>query len=69
MARLRQSQTINGHVHHVVFLKRIEQPVQNTRICPTVQPDVNGVPFAESLGQSPSFSTVLDNEEDRTCHG
>lgn len=63
------AQTINGHVDHVVLLKRINQPVQNARVRPTAHPDVNRMPFAEPRRQGPPFAASLGDKEDGVDHG
>mgnify|MGYP007005270731 CR=1 FL=1 len=46
-ARAVEAQTIYGYADHMVFLKHIKQPIQNTRVGPTAHPGVNRVPLAE----------------------
>jgi len=59
-----EAQTIHGHADHVVFLKRVEQPVQNARIRPTAHPCVDSVPIAKPRWKCPPFAAVLGNKKD-----
>ena len=59
-----QTKTVNGYADHVMFLKRIKQPVQNTRVGPTAHPGVDRVPFAEPWRQGAPFAAILGNKED-----
>jgi len=59
-----QAKTINRHADHVVFLKRIEQPVKNARVGPTTHPGVNRMPLSETWRQRPPFAAILGDKED-----
>lgn len=63
-----EPEAINGHADHVVFLKRIKQPVQNACICPTAHPGVNVVLLTKAWRQGTPFAAVLGNTEDGVDH-
>jgi len=67
-ARAVEAKAVDGHADHVVFLKRIKQPIQDARICPTAHPGVNRVPLAEPLRQGPPLAAILGNKEDGIDH-
>ena len=62
--RAAQTEAINGHADHVMFLKRIEQTIQHTRICPTTHSGVNCMPIPKTRWQGPPFTSVFRDKQD-----
>ena len=60
-----ETKAIHRYTDHVVFLKRIKQPIQHARIGPTAHSGIDRVPFAKPRRQGPPFAAIFGDKEDR----
>ena len=49
----------------LIVLKLREHPVQHTALRPTIHAGINGVPIAESFGQTAPLAALLGHIQDR----
>src|SRR5271155_3764177 len=54
--------------HDLLALQLLKDAIQNAVLGPAIHAGVNGVPVAETLGESSPFAALLGDIEDRVQH-
>lgn len=59
-----QCDSLDLDAHDLLPLQLREDAIENAALGPPIHPRIDGVPIAETLGQSAPFATMLGDVED-----